>query len=253
MKLRQLRPDLWLTEVSLADFDVRGAVVEGNDRVLVWDTLSKPRDMRGVMELAGNKPVDVVYSHADWDHCWGTAGLTVQTVIAHERAAERFQSGEAARRLNEKQTQEPGQWDTVRLMPPTVTFAESLTLDLGGVTVELHALPGHTADCIVAWIPAWRVLLAGDTIETPLPYFNDESVTLLPEWIRRLEAWNSKEQINAVVPSHGAVGDRSLISQNINYLRALQTGQAWELPAESTPFYVETHAKNQMLAKDITR
>ena len=249
MKLRQLRPGLWITELSLADFDVRGAVIVGETRMLVWDTLSKPRDMQQVAELVGSKPVDVVYSHADWDHCWGTAALKPDTIIAHERCAERFRSGEVAKRLAEKQAQEPDQWDTVAVLPPTMTFAQSLTLDLGGLTVELHALPGHTTDCIVAWIPQWRVLLAGDTIETPLPYLNAESVAFLPQWISALETWNANDQIRVVVPSHGAVGDRALISHNIDYLRALQTAQPWEIPAESTRFYVDTHAKNQSLVQ----
>lgn len=54
--LRTLHHDVWLTELVLGDFDVRGAVVAGEKRVLVWDTLSHPRDMEGVRALAGNKP-----------------------------------------------------------------------------------------------------------------------------------------------------------------------------------------------------
>jgi hypothetical protein len=40
MNLREFRPTLWLTELVLDDFDVRGAVIVGQERVLVWDTLS---------------------------------------------------------------------------------------------------------------------------------------------------------------------------------------------------------------------
>ncbi|MBA3874498.1 MAG: hypothetical protein H0X30_35660, partial [Anaerolineae bacterium] len=46
MKLSELRPNLWLTELNLDDFDVRGAVIIGENRVMVWDTLSHPRDMK---------------------------------------------------------------------------------------------------------------------------------------------------------------------------------------------------------------
>lgn len=250
MKLSQLRPNLWLTELILDDFDVRGAVIIGDKRVVVWDTLSHPRDMQPVIDLAGGKPIDVVYSHADWDHCWGTAALQPEAVIAHETCAARFQSGEVANSLSEKKAQEPGQWDAVRLIAPTITFNPSLTLDCGGVQVELHHLPGHTEDCLVAWIPQWRVLLAGDTIETPLPYFNTESVALLPAWIRALEKWNTAN-INVVVPAHGEVGDRSLIERNLIYLRALQAGQAPAVPAEMPTFYIETHVNNQTLMRKI--
>ncbi len=244
MKLSELRPNLWLTELNLDDFDVRGAVVVGENRVLVWDTLSQPRDMQPILKLAGDKPIDVVYSHADWDHCWGTAGLRADTIIAHETCAERFKSGDVANRLSEKKAAEPGLWDTVKLLPPTLTFTQTLSLDLGGVRVELHYLPGHTVDCVVAWIPQWGVLLAGDTVETPLPYLNTESVTLLPKWINALEGWGSTPRMNVVVPAHGEVGDHTLIERTVNYLRELQAHKAPVISDEMSAFYTETYAKN---------
>ena len=247
MKLSELRPNLWLTELNLDDFDVRGAVIVGENRVMVWDTLSHPRDMQPVMKLAGDKPIDVVYSHADWDHCWGTAGLKADTVIGHERCAERFRNGDVANRLTEKKVAEPGLWDGVKLIPPMLTFTQTLSLDLGGVVVELHHLPGHTEDCLVAWIPQWGVLLAGDTVETPLPYFNANSVQMLPQWISDLEGWGSTARMNVVVPAHGEVGDRSLIERTISYLRDIQAGKAPAVPSGMTAFYSETHAKNQAL------
>lgn len=247
MKLSELRPGLWLTELILDDFDVRGAIIVGDKRVMVWDTLSHPRDMRPVMALAADKPIDVVYSHADWDHCWGTAGLKTDIIIGHEGCAARFRNGEVEKRLNEKKAENIGQWDAVKLIPPTLSFTRTLTVDLGGVLVELHHLPGHTEDCLVAWIPQWGVLLAGDTIETPLPYFNTESAALLPQWISALEGWGSTARMNVVVPAHGEVGDRSLIERTLSYLRDLQAGKVPTVPTGMTAFYSETHAKNQAL------
>lgn len=250
MKLSELRPNLWLTELNLDDFDVRGAVVVGEKRMLVWDTLSHPRDMQPVIKLAGDKPVDVVYSHADWDHCWGTAGLKSDTVIAHEACAARFRSGEVANKLAGKQAAEPGMWDTVRLIPPTLTFTQSMSIDLGGVVVELHHLPGHTEDCLVAWIAQWGVLLAGDTVETPLPYLNTESVKLLPQWISALEGWGSTKRMNVVVPAHGEIGNFALIERTVAYLRDLQAAKTPIVPDEMSAFYIETHANNQRLVQE---
>ena len=247
MKLSELRPNLWLTELVLDDFNVRGAVIVGDKRMLVWDTLSHPRDMQPVMKLAGDKPIDVVYSHADWDHCWGTAGLRTDTIIGHARCAERFRNGEVSNKLAEKKAQEAGQWDAVKLIPPTLTFTETLTVDLGGVLVELHHLPGHTEDCLVAWIPQWGVLLAGDTVETPLPYLNTDSVQMLPRWISGLEGWGSTTRMKVVIPAHGEIGDRSLIERTVSYLRDVQAGKSPNVPAGMTAFYTETHANNQAL------
>jgi glyoxylase-like metal-dependent hydrolase (beta-lactamase superfamily II) len=233
----------------LDEFDVRGAVIIGDNRIMVWDTLSHPRDMQSVAVLAAGKPIDVVYSHADWDHCWGTVGLAAETIVAHHLCAERFQSGDVKDSLTEKQAEQPGQWETVILMPPTVTFDPMLSLDLGSLTVELHHLPGHTEDCLVAWIPEWGVLLAGDTVETPLPYLNTNSVGLLHEWIAHLASWSSKQELHHVIPSHGDIGDRSVIDQTLAYLRDLQAGKSPTVSAHMTTFYTETHANNQALLK----
>lgn len=250
MNLHELRPNLRLTELVLGDFDVRGAVVAGERRVLVWDTLSHPRDMEAVRALAGNRSVDVVYSHADWDHCWGTAGLDAELVIAHEACGRRFQVGEVAHKLAEKREAEPGEWEAVHLIPPALTFSQSVAIDLGGLMVELHHLPGHTEDCLVAWIPQWGVLLAGDTVETPLPYLNAKSVELLPYWIGALETWAANERVQTVVPAHGEVGDRSVITGNISYLRALRAGKFPLVPEVMDDFYMQTHAQNQALVRN---
>lgn len=244
MNLREFQANLWLTELQLDDFAVRGAVIIGEKRALVWDTLSHPRDMYDVADLIGPKPIDTVYSHADWDHCWGTAALNSTMIIAHETCLKRFKEGEVAEKLAAKQAEKVGTWDTVQLMPPKLTFTNMLKVDLGGIEVELHHLPGHTEDCLVAFIPQMGVLLAGDTVETPLPYLNHSSVALLDRWISELERWQNDERVQTVIPSHGEIGDGSIITRTVRYLRDLQEGKSPEIPAEMDDFYVETHAKN---------
>ena len=79
-------------ETDLGDFQLRGAVIAGTERSVVWDTLSRPRDMDGVAELTSGLPLSVVYSHGDWDHVWGTAGLARpwDDILAHQSCTERF-------------------------------------------------------------------------------------------------------------------------------------------------------------------
>ena len=101
------------------------------------------------------------------------------------------------------------------MVPPTITFADSLAIDLGGVTVELSHLPGHTEDCLVAFVPEWGVLLAGDTVETPFPLL-DETLPVQP-WIDRLAEWAGRADVETVIPCHGEIGGRELIEGNIAY------------------------------------
>lgn len=246
INVESVRPGLRLVERDLGDFRVRGAVVTHGARALVFDTLAHPRDMRDVAEWVRGRVVEVAYSHADWDHCWGTAGLPgVAAVIAQYNAAFRFRD-DVPRELEERRRTDPD-YDDVDLVPPVVTFHHAMDLALDGLRVELRALPGHTSDSAVAFIPAWGILLAGDAVETPLPVVNDPGA--LPGWIEELERWRADPRVVQVVPSHGRVGGRELLGDTASYLRGLISGKGRTDDAHRRlePFYRDTHARNLAL------
>ncbi|MDZ7359794.1 MAG: MBL fold metallo-hydrolase [candidate division KSB1 bacterium] len=242
-RCQEFLPGLLLTEVTLDDFSVRGAVIIGSQRLVVWDSLSHPRDMQPLQALLAGKNWMLVYSHADWDHVWGTAGLPYhnQTIIAHRNCRARF-SEDLPLELEDKRRSQPKLWNEVILIPPTVTFEHQLWLDLGSVTLHLCHLPGHTLDCIVGFVPEWGVLLAGDAVETPLPVINADSPIV--EWIAGLQRWEQDGRLQHVIPSHGIIGGRELLWQNIDYLQNLRNGIPPQLPEKLDKFYRETHQKN---------
>ncbi len=247
--LIEYHPGLWLTERRLDEFDVRGAVVVGSERALVWDTLSHPRDMEPVHALLSDRPFSIAYSHADWDHVWGTAGLpAASSIVAHDACAGRF-SAEVPETLARMQVEKPGQWDDVLLIPPTLTFSTTLTFDLGDVTVELSYLPGHTLDCLVAFIPEWSILLAGDTVETPFPIVNGGAG--LGDWMRQLQGWAVDERVATVIPCHGEIGGRDLVRRNIDYLAGLRDRETPAIPSNMTAFYRAGHERNVRKANEL--
>jgi glyoxylase-like metal-dependent hydrolase (beta-lactamase superfamily II) len=240
--LVRVRPGLWLTELHLDEFDVRGAVLMGAERAIVWDTLSHPRDMAAVAPLVAGHWHAVVYSHADWDHCWGTAGLSERRiVVGHSNCRLRFET-EAPQTLRAKQSAEPGEWQEIQLIPPTQLVQEHLSIDLGSLTLELHHLPGHTVDCLVGFVPEWGVLLAGDAVETPLPVVNADSP--MPEWLAGLQRWAEDVRVQTVIPAHGAIGGREVIWDNIDYIQSLLKGTSSAPLVDLKPFYRETHSEN---------
>lgn len=220
-----LLPGIWLSEVHMTEIelDVRGVVLAGSRMVVVWDTLCVPADMAPVAELARGKETIAVYSHADWDHCWGTAGIAVTEVIAHTVALERFNT-DVPETLFKMRSRQPQTWHTVELIPPTHTIEKNLTLDLGGLTLELHALPGHTYDSIVGFVPEAGLLLGGDAIEDPFPMLPDNGC--LEKWIAELERWAADPRVITVIPAHGAVGGPELIERNLDYLRSQRLAKA---------------------------
>jgi glyoxylase-like metal-dependent hydrolase (beta-lactamase superfamily II) len=180
---------------------------------------------------------------------WGTKGLEGgwEEVVAHSECAGRF-AEELPRTLREMRAQNAGEFEDVRLVPPTLTFLDRMVIELGpGLSLELHALPGHTPDSIVGFIPEWGILLAGDAAETPLPFLNPGGS--LEGWARELEGWTQGRGVEVVIPAHGPVGGPDLLSGNSSYLNSLLAGQEAELPSELSPFYEETHAANLRLAR----
>lgn len=244
VEIAAYRPGLWLTSVALDDFTVRGALIVGDERAIVWDSLSHPQDMRPLHDLADERFFGTVYSHADWDHVWGTAGLPNNggLIIGHDLCRQRFGQDVAAT-LQAKQAAHPGRWDAVKLLAPLLTFNCQLSLDLGGITLIMQTLPGHTSDCIVGLIPEWGILLAGDTVETPLPVVNQTSP--LEPWIAALQGWQQDPRVETVIPAHGTIGGREIISHTIHYLQQLSDNQPWEPQPDWEPFYQQTHRRNQ--------
>ncbi|MFQ5459469.1 MAG: MBL fold metallo-hydrolase [Anaerolineae bacterium] len=231
--------------MPLEGFDVRGAVVVGATGTLVWDTLSRPEDMQPAIPLMKG-PITVAYSHADWDHVGGTGGLEgVAAVVAHAWCAVRF-ADDVPRILERMRDTEPHRWGDVALVPPTLTFTDVLELDLGGVSVVLRPLPGHTPDSVVALLPEMGVLLAGDAVEAPLPTV--ERIEALPAWVAALDAWGQDPRVDTVVPGHGPIGGPELLADTAGYLRGLLAGNR-DAPADMTPFYQDVHAANLRLAR----
>jgi glyoxylase-like metal-dependent hydrolase (beta-lactamase superfamily II) len=236
---------VFATEVAIGEYDVRGVLLMGDARAVVWDTLSHPRDMAGWLPLIGSRDVVVVYSHADWDHIWGTAGLPLgraAIVMGHRECQARF-TADVPRTLRERLQAEPGAWDEVVLIAPDTVFDLESTVDLGSMTLELHHLPGHTPDTIVGFVPERGLLLTGDTAETPFPVVPPDSP--LVEWVAGLERWASDPRVRTVVPAHGPIGGIDILQKNIRYLRGLLDGRTLPVTEPLTEFYRKTHEANR--------
>ena len=86
------------------------------------------------------------------------------------------------------------------LEAPTVTLETGLRIDLGGRVVELkHLGRGNTGGDVVAWLPAERILVAGDLVDHPVPYAFGGYPN---EWIVTLGRLAALDPA-LVVPGHG--------------------------------------------------
>jgi cyclase len=108
--------------------------------------------------------------------------------------------------------------DTVQLVP-NISFDYELNIDLGNRPVEIKFLGrGNTAGDTVIYLPNEKILMTGDLLDHPVPYFFGGFPVDFPNTLQTLV------QIDAetIVPGHGDVQhDKIYIHQVIDLLDAV--------------------------------
>jgi glyoxylase-like metal-dependent hydrolase (beta-lactamase superfamily II) len=103
------------------------------------------------------------------------------------------------------------------VVAPNVTFDHEFNVDLGNREVQVkHLGRGNTAGDAIAYLPKEKIVVAGDLLDSPVPYLGggypvDEIETL--KMMALLEA-------NTIVPGHGDVlHDKVLLNDVIDFLQ----------------------------------
>ena len=101
-------------------------------------------------------------------------------------------------------------------------FDKEHTVDLGGVRVRLMAMGGnHTRGDTAFFVEADGVLFSGDVVMMALPGFGSP-YSRLSNWLQSLDRFE-KLQPKRIVPSHGGMGDASMIANYRKFLTIVQT------------------------------
>lgn len=129
-----------------------------------------------------------------------TLRRTVETGLDAKGAPVDAAARSAARAALARLEHALGEFRGIVIEPPTVTFQNEMRIDLGGRIVELkHLGRGNTGGDVVAWLPAERILVAGDLVDHPVPYafggYPGEWTTTLDRLVALQPA--------VVVPGHG--------------------------------------------------
>jgi glyoxylase-like metal-dependent hydrolase (beta-lactamase superfamily II) len=104
-------------------------------------------------------------------------------------------------------------------------FDKEHTVDLGGVRVRLMAMGGnHTRGDTVFFVEPDTVLFSGDVVMMALPALGSPH-SRVSNWLQSLDRLE-KLQPKRIVPSHGPMGDVSLITNYRTYLTTVRTRAA---------------------------
>ncbi|HEX8627667.1 MAG TPA: MBL fold metallo-hydrolase [Catenuloplanes sp.] len=197
-----------------------GLVVGAETAVLIDTAATERRAVRLREQVTRVVPAGaslLVNTHHHGDHVFGNAQFVpAATIVAHELTRTEM----AAAGLGLRNLWPDVDWGDTPLVLPSLTFRDRLTLDLGGITVQLiHVGPAHTTNDVVAWIPQRRVLFAGDVLMSGVtPFCLMGSIEGSLRAIERLRALRPR----IVVAGHGPVAGPEILDVNAAYLRWIQ-------------------------------
>jgi glyoxylase-like metal-dependent hydrolase (beta-lactamase superfamily II) len=221
-----------------AEGDPNSGVIVGDNAILVADATATPamaRDLIARIRTVSDKPIKyVLLTHYHAVRVLGASAYFAEgatEIIASqgtyelilERGKEDMQSEmERFPRLFRNAESVPGlTWPTMVIgggNPVRGEVPGKLTLDLGGVTVQVwHPGPGHTRGDTIAWVESEKVLFSGDLVEYDAGVYTGDAQ--LEEWPATLEALRALDA-QALVPGRGeALKGKAQVNKALDYTK----------------------------------
>lgn len=233
---QQVSPSAWLVQGEAAlgssanrNFISNAGFVVTPAGVVVIDALGSPQLARELLEAIARitpQPVThVVVTHYHADHIYGLQEFRRRgaKIVAHRAALEYIHSDTAASRLQASRA-ELGPWidAQTRLVTPDQWLDGPGELLVGGMRIVLQPVgPAHTPEDLVVFLPAERVLFAGDLVfRGRIPFVGQADSR---QWIAALDTLAKMDPL-VVVPGHGALStsaraDMELTRDYLAFLR----------------------------------
>ena len=203
-----------------------GGIIAGRNGVLAVEGFFMPKGATWLAEqaraLTGRWPTHVVLTHYHADHVNGLAGYAaggpapkiLSTSVTREQALTRNQPADSART------------DALRAAAELAAGP----VDLGGRTVRITTLGGHTDSDAVVTLDDPMITFGGDLVwHGMFPNYVDAKPSVLAKTVASL-----KRQGATYVPGHGAVGKDAEFDRYVAMLGAVEAG-ARKAHAAGTP------------------
>ena len=190
----------------------------GGDEVVAVDASSTERRTRALLDAIGavtpRSVRTLVNTHHHGDHTNGNCLFTDAVVVGHRNCREGVRN-QAIGRL--EAVFGSVEWGELTIRPPSLVFDNRLDVYVDDRLVELHFIgtPAHTTGDVVAWLPAEKVLFAGDLV------FNGGTPFVLMGSVDgALAALDTLRGFGAttIVPGHGPVCGPEVIDDVQGYL-----------------------------------
>jgi glyoxylase-like metal-dependent hydrolase (beta-lactamase superfamily II) len=177
--IKQLKPSIYLFD---EDHSASGYLVVGENKACLIDTMNGYCNLYEAVRKITDKPIIVVNTHGHPDHIFGN--------IYFDNAF----MNPADNELAESFTNIPEFADACKKygfsLPPFTPITEGDVIDLGGKTLEIYNIPGHTQGSILLLLKEDRILFVGDSINHHL-WMQVPGATKMDDFVKSLETSSS--------------------------------------------------------------
>lgn len=222
VRITQLNDHIWLMDDNR---ESTGYLIVGSRKALVIDTMNGHEDIHAIVRTITPLPLLVVNTHGHCDHIFGN--IDFDKAFLHPAD---YPIAEQHSNFPEfKAACAKGGYS----MPPFFPIKGGDRIDLGGLTLDVFDLPGHTPGSIILLLREDRILFTGDAINHHLWLQLDESLPL-PDCLKNLESLAYLEyHADKILHGHAqGFDDISLFTKLRDGLRTLVEGHPEGEPYE---------------------
>jgi glyoxylase-like metal-dependent hydrolase (beta-lactamase superfamily II) len=219
---------------AIPDFNVglvpSVGIIVGSNATLIVDTGLGPRNgetiAREMKKVSSNADVFVVLTHYHPEHSLGASAFAGATLLMTR--SQQQDMAERGRQIQDTFARRSPL--TAELLKdvdypkPDVLFDREYRLDLGGTHARLMwrgPSEMHTRGDTMIFIEEDRVLFTGDVVMSQR-FLAAQNTSSIATWISTLDELSALKPVR-VVPSHGSIGDASLIARDREFLQAVQS------------------------------
>jgi glyoxylase-like metal-dependent hydrolase (beta-lactamase superfamily II) len=216
----------------IPDFDVvlvpNVTIVVGSRGALVVDTGMGAKNaqaiMREVEKVSKGPELYLVATHIHPEHDLGAGGFPARTrmVRSKEQEADIRETGLSTAKIFANFSPVIGELlQGAEFRKADISFEREHVVDLGGVRARVMAMgANHTKSDIAVAVEPDRVLVAGDLVMMGLPQFTAPTARFAT-WLSSLDRFDALKPVR-IVPSHGAMGDASMIATYRTFLTTVR-------------------------------
>ena len=215
LEQRQVAENIWTMQHPLGSSNSTFIVTD--EGVFVWDAdvRTAGQVLSAIRRTTDKKVRYVAFSHAAGDHATGAWHFREDQphVVGTRKQLRDLYMQEAAQFAERKASDEPrfAPFKAATLVIPDIAFEGSLTIRLGGLTLQLtEEGSAHSNSDVTLYIPQKRVFLAGDLLNTEIHPGQGESAGVFfsntKNWVAVLAAISARAlPVDTYVPGHGPV------------------------------------------------